>query len=182
MDTRKLLSSISAWAAEASSCGSQGGPCVPYPCHEDSSANKFMADPQAAAESVRVLERLTPVEMHWKPPTWVPAKGAPPGSEASTGDGKLFGGACETCELEVELRRAGSKWGRATVAGAPRVYAPRFPKVTQHNSWPSEIGFCAERRFNLLVQILFEALRPGYRLRSTLEPNGTQLSNAWRIQ
>lgn len=92
---------------------------------------------QAASDAARVLERLSLVELHWKLPTRVAeaAGDALPGVEKGRAAGKQGGGrgrgqvaeTSEMCELEVELRRA--RGFRSHAASAPRVYAPRFPKV-----------------------------------------------------
>ena len=92
---------------------------------------------QAASDAARVLERLSLVELHWKLPTRVAeaAGGTPPGAEKGHAVGKQGGGrgrgqvpeTSDVYELGVELRRA--RGSRVHAAAAPRVYAPRFPKV-----------------------------------------------------
>lgn len=82
-----------------------------------------------------MLERLSLVEVHWKLPTRVTTKGVVPGvvkGHEADGNGLGRGQSAaqetsEVYEMEVELRRA--RGCRAQGSGAPRVYAPRFPKV-----------------------------------------------------
>ena len=77
-----------------------------------------------------MLERLSLVDVQWKAPAHVSARSAPQGGKEFA-DGKGSSGESLHCqyELEVELKRVGFRGGRSAGAGAPRVYAPRFPKV-----------------------------------------------------
>lgn len=69
---------------------------------------------QGAEECIKVLVRLPRVEVTWEAPRPLPAKPTEDGGPSS-----------QEYQLEVHLSRTGRSHG----SGAPRVYAPYFPKV-----------------------------------------------------
>lgn len=69
---------------------------------------------------LQVLERLPVVNVKWRQPKPVRAKGSSPSEETP---------AAEEYQLDVQLTRVA---GRKAGSGLARVYAPRFPKVSSH--------------------------------------------------
>ena len=79
---------------------------------------------------MQVLERLPLVDIRWRHPQLVQAR--PKGLEEGSPPGQEY-------QLDVQLRRVGGKKGGS---GLARVFAPRFPKVSQL-AWVAQLlGVC----------------------------------------
>jgi hypothetical protein len=92
----------------------------------------------AAGEVASVCERLPRISLAWRPPRAAPVRRAPDGGGDGGGGGAGPAGE-ESVLLEVELTRLGGRVGGRVGGGggslAPRVYAPRFPKLKEEGWW-----------------------------------------------